>query len=101
LPKERFDKDIELAKVQAKVTEYQTGYFSLFVGMATIGVAFFIAALGFFIQTSLIFFLPLGILALVIAFLTCYWIERTDWEPHMAEIRKDFGKIYRKERVEY
>jgi hypothetical protein len=100
MPKRRFVRDIELAKLQAKISNMQTATYA-FVGVAfTSAIAFLAlvfsptvhALVEGWLFTAVIFICIIG---LVVA----AGLALGNWLEFQSVIRSDFDKIYRQQRI--
>lgn len=97
MSEKRFEQAIELAKVQAKITEAQTDYYSTSVAMLSLifGCAITIFSLHLEgVALDIIF-------ALMVAFYVVFYSTGRQYRKNRKLIRQDFERIYDSTRVEY
>ena len=92
-----FDKDIELAKLQAKIADSQTEEYTAAGGILAGFIALAVLIYSAKLQTLDVIgvFGTMGLLYVVL------WGTRKQLEHNRGQFRKDFERIYRRERIEY
>jgi hypothetical protein len=94
-PEPEFDKDIELAKLQAKISAKQTETYGFVSIILVLGVGL----------TAVLFILPgmsetVALLPLFATLVVAGW-RLHDWDAFRSNIlTRDFSKLYRKEKID-
>jgi uncharacterized membrane protein len=101
IPRKRFDKDIELVKLQAKIQDYQTGYWATLIFILTIGITAFVAMVAWALQTGIVVLFFGGMLVALITAGLGVWHAGRGSEPDKVQLRKDIENIYNEKPIEY
>jgi len=99
-PKKRFNQAIELAKLQAKITDFQTGHYAASIFIFTLGTSVLLAMLAIGMQTTNPQFFLAGFAGALILSGFGYWFMTRGRKSEDAKLRKDFERIYNEEPID-
>jgi hypothetical protein len=97
LPKERFDKDIELAKLQAKISDRFSMYYAMLGALFVIYATFYVA-IATMPSTDFTRIAQGGTIALAILLFFILIRDMNNWRN---KFRTDFASIYNGKRIRY
>ena len=101
IPTKRFKRDIELVKLQAKIADYQTGYYSGMTFAFTTAIGVFVAMVALAVETRYPPFFIGGLSILVVIFIFIFWYGERTRKSNVAQIRRDIESIYNEEPIKY
>jgi hypothetical protein len=88
-------------KLQAKIADFQTGYWSGITIILTFGITGFVTMVALAMQTKNATFLGAGGVMFVGLCICAALFGGKGTEKERVELRKDFEKIYNKKPIEY